>query len=439
MKKLIVCFSFFIGLELQAQTVRRLDDYTMNQIDAVINAEIAQSGLPGVNLGVVYNGRIAFTKAYGLSGVGINATTSTKYPIASVSKTITAMMAMRMVDDGDLALNTTIDNYITGYNGTNITIRHLLAHQSGIGHYEDCPGGYDGTFTAFSSQLVVMGCSRCMTPPGSGTMYTTFGTTLLGVIIDNVGRARYNKGYITLYNERIRNAAGLTNLTAESGNLIPGIAQGYNSSGSAQSGSWNDIGWKLPAGGFVSTAHDLAGYGAGVMNYSFLDSTLSNNTMWQVQTTSGTPTNNCGSSLSGAFGLGFSLGGSGNDLRIFHTGLNDHGYSSFLYLYPRKKAGTVLLTNRDDKTGALGDIINNIENHVLCPQKREFTSTINWGGSWIYEASQSISASNAITTTNSSFVFDAGTEVVLKPGFEALSGSYFRAVIDGCGGTVKPY
>lgn len=437
--------TFFIAiflswvLQLQAQTARKLDNLTMGQVDAIINAEMIASGLPGVNVGLVYNGRVAYTKAYGLAGVGTNATTSTKYPIASVSKTITAMMAMRMIADGDLGLNTAIENYVPFYSGTNITIRHLLCHQSGIGHYNDCGSGYDGVFNAISSQLVVQTCSRCMSPPGSGTIYSTFGTTLLGCIIDVVGQSVYNKGYIALYNERIKNVAGLTNLTAESGNNIPGLAQGYDENGVPVFGNWNDIGWKLPAGGFVSTAHDLAAFGAGVMNYTFLNSTMSNNTMWVKQTTSGTPVNMCQDALSNQFGLGFFVSGSGDDLRISHNGLNDHGYSSLLYLYPPKKAGTVLLTNRYNIDGKLKNIKDNIESLVLCPSDRDFTSPINWGGNWIYEATNSISASNAITTTNSSFVFDAGTAVILKPGFEALSGSEFRAVIEGCGGQIKPY
>ena len=276
-----------------------------------MNAEITQTGLPGANLAVLYNGRIAYTKAFGLASVGVNAGTSTKYPIASVSKTITGVLAMKMVAAGDLGLNTTIDNYIGGYNGTAITIRHLLCHQSGIGHYPDCGSGYNGTFNASLSNLTVLGCSRCMTPPGSGTIYSTFGTTLLGCIVDVVGRSVYNKGYITLYNEWIRDVAGLTNLTAESGNSISGIAQGYTSGGVPNFGTWNDIGWRLPAGGFVSTAHDLADYGAGVMNYSFLDSATSNNTMWVLQNTTGTPTNNCGSSLSGRYGFGLRRDGFG--------------------------------------------------------------------------------------------------------------------------------
>lgn len=439
MKTFFLISFLSLVLHMQAQTVRKLDDLTMGQVDAIINAEMLVNGLPGVNVGLVYNGRVAYTKAFGLASVGVNATTSTKYPIASVSKTITAMMAMRMIADGDLGLNTTIDNYVPFYSGTNITIRHLLCHQSGIGHYADCGSGYNGTFNAISSQFVLQTCSRCMTPPGSGTIYSTFGTTLLGCIIDVVGQSVYNKGYIALYNERIKNVAGLTNLTAESGNSIPGLAQGYNSDGDPVFGSWNDMGWKLPAGGFVSTAHDLAAFGAGVMNYSFLNSTISNNTMWVKQTTSGNPVNMCQSSLSSPYGLGFVVSSSGDDLRISHNGLNDHGYSSFLYLYPPQKAGTVLLTNRYEETSELGVINNNIEGLLLCPSDRDFTSPINWGGNWIYEATNSISASNAITTTNSSFVFDAGTAVILKPGFEALSGSEFRALVEGCGGLIKPY
>ena len=434
----LLCLSPYLSL---AQTVRHLDDYTMSQIDNVITSEMSQSGLPGVSIGLIYNGRIAYTKAYGLSSPGTNATTSSKYPIASVSKTITGIMAMRMVANGDLALNTTIDNYIGGYNGTAITIRHLLSHQSGIGHYDNCPGGYNGQFTAFSSQLIVMGCSQCMTPPGSGTIYTTFGTTLLGVIIDVVGRSVYNKGYIQLYNEWIRDAAGLTNLTAEyTSSNISNLAWGYSSATATTVPAWSDLGWRLPAGGFVGTAHDLAGYGVGVMNYTFLNSTSSAQ-MWTVQTTSGTPTNNCATNLRSAFGLAFFVGGSGTNLVISHDGENNHGYCSSLILYPNQKAGMVLLTNRVNTNGALGDISNGIEDFVLCPARRDFNSLINWTGNWVYESSDVINASNGYTVTaaNGSMVFDAQKEVVLKPGFYATSGTNFRAMIEGCGGAVKPY
>jgi CubicO group peptidase (beta-lactamase class C family) len=444
MKKGFFCFvACLLSIIAMSQTVLHLDDYTMGQIDNAVTAEMNQSGIHGISIGVIYNGRVAYTRGYGTSLPGINITTATKFPIASISKTITGVMAMRMVDNGDLALNTTIDNYVPGYNNTTITIRHLLSHQSGIGHYDNCPGGYNGQFNAGTSLITVLGCSRCMSPPGSGTIYTTYGSTLLGVIIDIVGRDKYNKSYIQLYNEWIRDAAGLTNLTAEYNNSVSGLATGYDENGNVQFGNWSDIGWKLPAGGFISTAHDLADYGVGVMNYSFINSTRSSQ-MWTVQTTSGSPTNNCADGLDSPYGLAFAVSGGSStniNLRINHSGLNDHGYSSQLYLYPNQKAGAVFLSNRYKRTNQLGDIMTSIKDDVLCPARRDFTSLINWTGAWIYESSDIINMTNGYTVAaaNGSLVLDAAKEVVLKPGFYANSGTNFRAMIEGCGGTVKPY
>lgn len=438
MKRITIAFALLLPIFVGAQTVRHLDDLTMGMIDDVITAEMAQSSLPGVSVGIIYNGRVVFTKAYGLAGPGVNATVNTKYPIASVSKTVTAIMAMKMVQNNDIALNDLISDYVGGYNGSGITIRHLLSHQSGIGHYSDCSNGYDGVFNGFSSQLVVLSCSRCMSPPGSGTMYTTFGTTLLGSIIEVVGQDVYSKGFIELYNDWIRTPGGLTNMTAEHDNLINGIAVGYSSGGTAQTGYWNDIGWKLPAGGFVSTAHDLAEYGMGVMNHTFVTSATST-TMWQAQTVSGGATNNCADDLGNPFGLGFGVSGSGEDLRISHSGENvDHGFCSLLYLYPNRKTGLVLLTNKANRGGALTDIRQALEQTLLCPAERNFTSTFNWGNNWIYEG-EKINASNTFSTGLGEVVFDGATEVTLKPGFHAPSGNVFRAVSDGCSGTINPY
>ena len=436
MKAGLIFLQLFVSINCFTQTVRHLDDLSMTAIDNAVNDVMSQNWLPSVSVAVIYNGRVAYTNAYGHSAPNVTATTATKYPIASVSKTITGILAMRMVQNGDIALSDLVSNYVSGYNNTGIRIRHLLCHQSGIGHYDNCPNGYSGAFNSSASLVVVNGCSRCMTPVGSGTLYTTFGTTLLGVIIDKVGVLNYGKTYIQLYNEWIRDAAGLTDLTAEYNNLVNNIAVGYSKFGIAQPGYWDDIGWKLPAGGFVSTAHDLGGFGVGVMNNTFINS-VSSSQMWQTQSTSGTPTNTCVDSLTSAFGLAFRVSNSANVTRIFHNGLNDHGFSSFLYLYPYEKSGIALLTNRYEQTDALDDIRQLLESIMLCPANRNFTSQVNTDEDWIYEAT-TIQASNTFATGPGSIVFDGGTEVILKPGFQAKAGMNFRAINDGCSGSVNP-
>jgi CubicO group peptidase (beta-lactamase class C family) len=170
---LVVCCLSVIT-SIPAQTVHHLDDRTMDDIDAAVLTKLVQYGLPGISIAVIYNGRVAYTKAYGIAAPNVNATTSTKYPIASVSKTVTGILAMKMVENGDIALNDQISDYVSGYNNSGITIRHLLSHQSGIGHYNNCPDGYDGNWNFLSSLSVVQGCARCMGPPGSGTIYSTF-------------------------------------------------------------------------------------------------------------------------------------------------------------------------------------------------------------------------------------------------------------------------
>jgi CubicO group peptidase (beta-lactamase class C family) len=436
MKQLLIISFLLISYFSYGQTIRKLDNFTMGEIDAVINAEISQSNLPSVSVGIIYNGRVVYTKAYGISAPGVNASVSTKYPIASISKTITGILAMRMVQNGDFALDDPISNYVSGFNG--ITFRHLLSHQSGIGHYNNCGGGYYGAFNAANSILTVLGCTKCMTPPGSGTIYTTFGSTLLGSIIDLVGQTNYNKSYVQLYNDWIKTPGGLNDLTAEHDNLINGIAIGYSSGGTAQTGYWNDIGWKLPAGGFVSTGHDLAEYGAGVMNHTFISSTNSLR-MWTRQTTTGTPNNQCNDALEIAYGLAFDVSGTGDNLRISHSGENtDHGFCSLLTLFPNRKTGIVLLTNKANRNGALNDILQALQNTLLCPANREFTSNINWTGNWIYEGNN-IKASNTFSAGLGEIVFDGATEVLLRPGFHAQAGQVFRAIIDGCAGSINPY
>ena len=174
------------------------------------------------------------------------------------------------------------------------------------------------------------------------------------------------------------------------------------------------------------------------MNKTFINSTSSNQ-MWTQQTTSGTPTNNCADNLSNQFGLALGVSGTGTSLKLSHSGENtDHGFCSLLFLHPNRKSGIVLLTNKANRNGALSDIQQALENTLLCPVNRDFTSQITSASNWIYEA-QTIQASNTFAAGVGEIVFDGATEIVLKPGFHAQAGIIFRAIIDGCLGSINPY
>lgn len=431
---LTVCYDTII-----AQSIRKLDDNTVAQLNQVISDQFSSGNLPGLSVGIVYGGEVVYANGWGNEEPGVPFTTSTKSLLASVSKTITGVMAMKMIEQGHMSLDANVNSYLPSYPASRgITIRHLLSHQSGIAHYSDCPSGYDGPFEWSASQEVVEGCTRCLTPPGSGTLYTTFGTTLLGAAIEKVGLSVYGKNFTQLYNDWLKTPGNLTNLDAAFDDSDPLLSRGYDESGSITSDGWEDIGWKLPAGGFISDIVSLAKYGKCILRNTFITQT-SLSQMMQVQNTSGTPNMTCGTSSS-TFGLAFVVESSGDDLRISHTGINsDHGYSSFLYLYPPKGAGSVFLSNKANVTNNLSAISVQIEGLVLCPSNREFTSNITWTAPGIYEASQTITASSEIVPISGEYIFDAKNSVTLNPGFHAKTGIQFRAVLEGCGGIIKSF
>ncbi|MCC6290085.1 MAG: beta-lactamase family protein [Chitinophagaceae bacterium] len=422
-----------------AQAFRRMDDGTAAAITSAIQKRFSDSALTGLSVGIIYGGQLVYANAWGKKNDnGDDFTIHTKSLLASVSKTITGIMAMRMIDSGAIGLDVTIDNYIDGYDGTGITIRHLLSHQSGIGHYMQCPGGYDGQFDWESSVEVVQGCSICITP-GSATVYSTFGTTLLGSIIEKRGLEVYNRNFRQLYNSWIRNPGGLSALTPAFDDSDPALARGYDNNGNITSDDWDDIGWKLPAGGFISDIVSLADYGRGILWNTFI-SREALAQMSQMQTTSGTVNQTCGS-ITTPYGLAFRVNGTGDDLILSHSGLNsEHGYTADFYLYPALGAGIVMLCNTSNGNNTLAGIEQDVRNIILCPGTRDFSTDIAWNSSLYYEANN-INVSAALNHDSGNMVFDAGNSITLYPGFSMspTTQKTFYAFIEGCRGANRPF
>lgn len=434
------CYAFSILLFLvlnqcTGQSIKKMDDATWNAIDQVVQNEFTSHSLKGISVAVVYGGNIAYANAFGnKNDAGDPFTIHTKSLLASVSKTITGVLAMRLIQNGDIGIDDPIDQYLPDYTNSGITIRHLLDHQSGISHYSDCPGGYNGYFNADDSYDVVHGCSICNSPPGSATLYSTFGNTLLGVIIDYVGQDVYGKGYEELYDEWMHDPGGLNTLEPAFDNFDPDLAEG-----SEDFGYWNDIGWKLPAGGFISDIVDLANYTRGLLNNVFITRTTFDMMMVE-QIPSGVPNHTCGDTGGPNFGLAFIPVGNitDTDFRLNHDGANtEHGFSSHLSVYPNHNAAIVILTNTGNAKSALDAIFLGIEDLVLCPDNRNFTNDIDWTEPRVFEG-EKISSQSVITSSNSdAYYFDADDWVRLLPGFQAPAGKVFRALVtDGCGGTL---
>ena len=97
------------------------------------------SNTPGGVVGIVKDGKLVYTKAFGMASLELNAplTVDSTMDIGSVSKQFTAMSILLLEEEGKLSLDDEIQKYVPEVPKYSkpITIRHLLSHTSGLRDY----------------------------------------------------------------------------------------------------------------------------------------------------------------------------------------------------------------------------------------------------------------------------------------------------------------
>lgn len=98
--------------------------------------------IPSVSLAIINNGKIEWTKTYGYADIEMKrlANSKTLYQVASISKSVTGVGIMKLVQDGKLSQTNDIRNYLKTWTFPDnelsknklITLRNLLSHTAGL-------------------------------------------------------------------------------------------------------------------------------------------------------------------------------------------------------------------------------------------------------------------------------------------------------------------
>ncbi|MEM9829980.1 MAG: serine hydrolase [Bacteroidota bacterium] len=112
--------------------------------DSLLHVQKESWDLPGVALGIIKNGEVAYTKALGVQGIDTNdpLTIKSVFHMASVSKPFVATAIMQLVENGKIELDGKLIDYVPDFKMADehyktITIRQILNHSSGIPDVED--------------------------------------------------------------------------------------------------------------------------------------------------------------------------------------------------------------------------------------------------------------------------------------------------------------
>jgi len=149
--KIIICINIILlGLIFAPVTGQIVQDGAMSKektsrtddldFDQKINLLMKLGHLPSLSVCMIKNNSVVWSKGYGFYDITNKkkATDSTIYPIASITKTITATAIMQLYEKGYFDLDDNVSKYLPfdlknpHYPNINITFRMLLAHQSSL-------------------------------------------------------------------------------------------------------------------------------------------------------------------------------------------------------------------------------------------------------------------------------------------------------------------
>jgi CubicO group peptidase (beta-lactamase class C family) len=179
-------------------------------MDHLIKTAMRRWMIPGLSLAVVRDGELLRATSFGLADRERSrpASVETIYPIASVTKTFVAAAIVLLVEEGALELDRGIMEFVPDLpaDWRRITLRHLLAHTSGIKDcYVDAGFWYDTPATAADRIRAVARLPLAFTP-GSRWEYSNTGYLLLGEVIARVSGRTYD-GFLA---ERVFGPLGMT-------------------------------------------------------------------------------------------------------------------------------------------------------------------------------------------------------------------------------------
>lgn len=233
--------------------------------DELVNDLIDQRGFMSVSTGTYQKdcGMYIATAGFANKKQQRRPDNETLYRTASIAKPITAVAIMQLVERGVLDIDLPIHQYLPEFpkkDKGNITIRQLLSHTSGVRHYHSM---FDGISFAHYDSLIDAIDEFKSDPlefvPGTSYLYTTYGYTILGAIIEKVT----GLSFADHMQKNIFTPAGMTNTTLED------ATQSYENKASLYIKFKNkfikspstDLSVKYPGGGYITTANDMLLFG----------------------------------------------------------------------------------------------------------------------------------------------------------------------------------
>jgi CubicO group peptidase (beta-lactamase class C family) len=314
---------------------------------------------PGISVAVIDGDEIAWARGFGVKEAGQPepVTTETLFQAGSISKPVTAMVALRLVQEGRIDLDEDVNRYLVSWKvppsgawQPRITLRQLLSHTAGLtihgfpGYMTDRPiptlvQVLDGEELANTAPV------RVNALPGTQFRYSGGGTSIVQLMLMDL----LGKPFPALMRELVLDPLGMDHSTYEQ--PLPAArarfaATGHPNDSRPVAGKWH-IYPEMAAAGLWTTASDLARFGIEIQRslQGRSNKVLSRAMTEQMLTPQ----------VEDHIGLGPFLEGKGEAARFGHGG-RDEGFDCSLTAYRTRGQGAVVMQNSNRGGALMGEI-----------------------------------------------------------------------------------
>ena len=200
---LLVCSVLALTLQLYVRPVSAkpvFESGSYQEIDAYIEEQLTALNIPGASLAIIEGDQIVHVKGFGVSSpTGETPTPQTLFSICSLTKSVTALAVMQLVEAGKISLDAPVQRYLPWFTladpqaAAQITVRHLLNQTSGLTQTTAWVTltNFDDSPDATEKQARDLATFTPNRPVGSAFEYTNTNYNLLGLIIEAASGEKY--------------------------------------------------------------------------------------------------------------------------------------------------------------------------------------------------------------------------------------------------------
>lgn len=341
--------------------------------EVALGERMARLGTPGLSVAVVEDSATVWSKGFGVRQAGDSdpVTSETLFQAGSISKQVAALGVLRLVERGELDLNTDVNTYLRSWNvppvgdwQPELTLRQLLSHTAGltVHGFPGYPAGrplptvpqiLDGEPPANTDPV------RVAIVPGTQYRYSGGGTTIVQQVLEDVTGVPFP----VLMRELVLDPLGMHASTYEQPlpePLRPRAASGHRAGGVPIPGGGH-VYPEMAAAGLWSTASDLARFAIGIMRAWRGDAgAIVSREMARQMLTPILPTFAPAGVLDAFVALGLFVNDDRDEPRFGHGG-SDEGFTAQLYGWPAAGRAVAVMVNADTEDGArqlIGEVVD---------------------------------------------------------------------------------